>query len=218
MLIIDLHLQNKIVLVIGGGNEAQKRINSLLKEECNITVIAPKINSQINKLSKNKKIKIKKQKITNTKFITQIKPDMIITTTNDKKINEEIIKAAKKRKIIAYSSDNPEQSDFSNPAIIDFEKIIQIAIFTGGQSPAMSKKLRIESEKIFKKIIKKEDIAQIKIQNTSRKIAKEIISNQQDRKECLHYIMKDEKIDQLIKDGQLKKAENRAIAILRNWK
>ena len=38
----------------------------------------------------------------------------------------------------------------TNPAIIDFEKIIQIAIFTGGQSPAMSKKLRMESENFQK--------------------------------------------------------------------
>ena len=58
----------------------------------------------------------------------------------------------KKRKIIAYSSDNPEDSDFSNPAIIDFENMVQIAIFTGGRSPAMSKKIKDRSEKFLKKI------------------------------------------------------------------
>ena len=80
---------------------------------------------------------------------------MIITTTNDKNLNQKIINSAKKSKIIAYSSDNPEDSDFSNPAIIDFENMIQIAIFTGGRSPAMSKKIRILSEKIFKNVITK---------------------------------------------------------------
>ena len=117
-----------------------------------------------------------------------------------------------------YSSDNPEKSDFANPAIIDFEKMIQIAIFTGGQSPAISKKLRTESEKIFKKVIKKEDIGQIKIQKIVRGMAKDIISNQQDRRDCLRSIINDNDIDQLIKDGQLKKAEKRAVEILRNWK
>ena len=217
-MIIDLNLHDKTVIVIGGGNEAQKRINSLLKQDCRILVISDSVNSQINKLVKAKKIKLKKQKIQDTKFISKLKPNMIITTTNDKNLNQKIINSAKRSKIIAYSSDNPEDSDFSNPAIIDFENMIQIAIFTGGRSPAMSKKIRIQSEKIFKKIITKEDIDQIKIQKIARKLAKEIIPTQTQRREYLRSIITDNKVEQLIKDGQLKKAERRAITILRNWK
>jgi precorrin-2 dehydrogenase/sirohydrochlorin ferrochelatase len=217
-MIIDLNLQDKKIIIIGGGKEAQKRINSTLKQGCDITVISDTVNSQINKLIKAKKIKLIKQKITDTKFISKLKPDMIITTTNDKKINQKIINDAKRKKIIAYSSDNPEDSDFSNPSIIDFENIVQIAIFTGGKSPIMSKKIKDRSEKIFKKIITNEDIAQIKIQKIARKIAKETIPNQEQRKECLRSIINDNEIDQLIKDGQMKKAEKRASTILRNWK
>ncbi len=217
-MIVDLNLHDKTVIVIGGGNEAQKRINSLLKQGCEILVISDSVNSQINKLVKANKIKLKKQKIQDTKFISKFKPNMIITTTNDKNLNQKIINNAKRTNIIAYSSDNPEDSDFSNPAIIDFENTIQIAIFTGGRSPAMSKKIRIQSEKIFKKIITKEDIAQIKIQKIARKLAKEIIPTQTQRRDYLRSIMNDNEIEQLIKDGQLKKAEKRAITLLRNWK
>ena len=217
-MIVDLNLQGKKIIIIGGGNEAQKRINSVLKQECDIIVLSDSINPQINKLVKTKKIKFVKQKISDTKFISKLKPDLIITTTDNKKINQKIITDAKKKKIIVYSSDNPDDSDFSNPAIIDFENMIQIAIFTGGKSPAMSKKLKDRSEKLFKKIITKEDIAQIKIQKIARKIAKEIIPTQEERKNCLRNIMSDNEIDQLIKDGQMKKAEKRAITILRNWK
>ncbi|MBA4718094.1 MAG: bifunctional precorrin-2 dehydrogenase/sirohydrochlorin ferrochelatase [Nitrosopumilus sp.] len=217
-MIVDLNLHGKTVVVIGGGNEAQKRINSLLKQDCDILIISDSVNSQINKLVKAKKIKLKKQKIQDTKFISKFKPNIIITTANDKKLNQKIINSAKRKNIIVYSSDNPEDSDFSNPAIIDFENMIQIAIFTGGRSPAMSKKIRIQSEKIFKKIITKEDIAQIKIQQIARKLAKQSIHNQTQRKKYLHNIMTDKGIEQLIKDGQLKKAERQAITILRKWK
>ena len=158
-MIVNLNLHDKTVIVIGGGNEAQKRIKYLLNQECKILVLSDSVNFQINKLIKSRKIKFKKQKIQDTKFISKFKPNMIITTTNDSVLNQKIINSAKKSKIIAYSSDNPEDSDFSNPAIINFENIIQIAIFTGGHSPAMSKKIRIQSEKIFNKIITKEDIA-----------------------------------------------------------
>jgi len=217
-MIVDLNLQSKMVIVIGGGNEAQKRINSLLKQDCEILVISDSVNSQINKLAKAKKIKLKKEKVFDTKFISKFKPSMIITTTNDKDLNQKIINNAKRNKIIVYSSDNPEDSDFSNPAIIDFENMIQIAIFTGGRSPAMSKKIRIQSEKIFKKIITKEDISQIKIQKIVRKLAKENIPTQIQRKKYLHNIMNNKEIEQLIKDGQLKKAEKKAIRILGDWK
>jgi len=217
-MIVDLNLHGKRIIVIGGGNEAQKRINSLLKQDCEIIVISDSVNSQIRKLVKAKKIKLKIQKIQDTKFISKLKPNIIITTTNNKNLNQKIINSAKRSKIIVYSSDNPDDSDFSNPAIIDFENMIQIAIFTGGRSPAMSKKIRIQSEKIFKKIITKEDIAQIKIQKIARKLAKESIHTQTQRKKYLHRIMVDKKIEQLIKDGQLKKAERQAITMLRNWK
>ena len=130
-MIINLNLEGKKIIVIGGGNEAEKRIKSILNEKCEIIVISDYVNTQISKLVKTKQVKLKKQKIENVKFILELKPDLIITTTNDKKINQKIINYAKKKKIISYSSDNPEDSDFSNAAIIDFEKMIQIAIFTG---------------------------------------------------------------------------------------
>jgi precorrin-2 dehydrogenase/sirohydrochlorin ferrochelatase len=217
-MIVDLNIHGKIVVVIGSGNEAQKRINSILNQECKIIVISDSFNSQINKLEKAKKIILKKQKIKDTKVIFNFKPDIIITTTNDKNLNQKILSGAKKNKIIAYSSDNPEESDFSNPAIFDIENMIRIAIFTNGRSPSMSKKIRIQAEKIFKDIITKEDIDQIKIQQIARTLAKSKIDTQVRRKSFLKNIMSDNEIKQLIKDGKPKKAENRIIAILRDWK
>ena len=217
-MIVDLNLQGKTVIVIGGGNESEKRINSLIKQGCKIIVISDSVNSKINNLSKTKTITLKKRKIHDTKFMSELKPNIIITTTDDRKINEKIIRDAKKKNILVYSSDNPENSDFSNPAIMDFEKMIQIAIFTGGRSPMMSKKLKIKSEKIFQKIITKEDINQIKIQKIARGLAKETIPTQSQRRKYLQNIMSDNEIDQLIKDSQIKKAEKRAKAILENWK
>ena len=217
-MIINLNLHGRLVIVLGGGNESLKRINSLLKEDCQILVISNVINNQIKMLVKNKKIEFKKQKIQSPSELSIYKPYMIITTTNDKKLNQKIINYAKSKKIITYSADNAELSDFANLAIINFENAIQIAIFTGGKSPAMSKKLKIEAEKIFKKIITKEDIDHIKIQNIAREHAKNMILTQKERKMYLSSIMNDKEIKQLIKDDQLKRAEKRAITILRNWK
>ncbi|WP_237087763.1 hypothetical protein [Nitrosopumilus piranensis] len=82
----------------------------------------------------------------------------------------------------------------------------------------MSKKLKRKSEEVFRKVITKEDIDQIKIQKIAREMAKRSITTPVQRRACLQSIMNDKEIDQLIKDGQMKKAEKRAITILRNWK
>lgn len=217
-MIISLNLQNKKVCIVGGGNESLKRLTPLLKENCNITVISESINKQIKNLALRKKILLKKTKLDDAKFLEKEKPFMIITTTNNNKLNLEILKKAKKMKIIAYSSDNPVQSDFSNPAIIDYEKIIEIAVFTGGKSPIMSKKIKEQLEKSLKKSISREDIEQIKIQMIARSLVKNSIDDQNKRKEFLNSLAKDKKIKQLIKDGQGKKIEKHIIAMLRDWK
>ena len=217
-MIINLNLKNKKVVVIGGGNEAEKRIKSILGQDCKIVIISESVSDEIKKIIKLNKIKFLNQKIQNMKFISETKPDIIITTTDNKNLNQKIIRSAKKRKIIVYSSDNPNDSDFANLSVMDFDKTIQIAIFTGGQSPAMAKKIRMKTEKILKKTITNLDINQVKIQNFARHLAKNEILEQIKRKEYLNSVLIDKKIDQLIKDGQIKKAENRAVVLLRNWK
>jgi len=216
--IISLNLQNKKVCIVGGGKESLKRLTPLLKENCNITVISESINKQIKNLALKKKIQLKKVKLDDARFLEKEKPFMIITTTNDNKLNLEILKKAKKMKIIAYSSDNPIQSDFSNPAIFNYEKTIEIAVFTGGKSPIMSKKIKEQLEKSLKKSISREDIEQIKIQMIARSLVKNSIDDQNKRKEFLRNLSKDKKIKQLIKDRQGKKVEKHIIAMLRNWK
>ena len=216
-MIINLNLQNKKVIVIGGGKEALKRINFLLKQQCQIIVFSKKTSKSIDSLAKKKKIELKKQKISNANFLTKEKPFLVITTTDDKKLNEIIISKAKKNKIIAYSSDNPKQSDFSNPAVINFENLIQVAIFTGGKSPVMSKLIKEKVEKSLKKTITAKEISQIRIQQIARDLAKSKIDNQIQRKAFLESIMSDNEIKQLIKDKKLKKAENRLSAKLKDW-
>ena len=210
--------KGKKVVIVGGGREALKRINSALNQKCEITLISDKISKPIENLVKKKKIIFKNQKLENAKFLSKEKPFLVITTTDDKKLNQAIIKNAKNKGILAYSSDDSKNSDFSNPAIIDFENLIQIAVFTGGKSPAMSKKIKEQIEIFLKQSITKEDTCQIKIQEIARTLAKKKIDSQIQRKAFLKSIMNDNKIKQLIKEGEPEKAENRVVAMLRKWK
>ena len=72
-MIINLNLENKKIIVIGGGSEAEKRIKSLLNEKCEIIVISDSINEAISKLVKTKQVKLKKQKIQKTDLNSTIR-------------------------------------------------------------------------------------------------------------------------------------------------
>ena len=87
-MIVDLVINQKKILVIGGGREALKRIRSIMKEQCEIIIISETISEQIKNIAKTKKIKIKKQKITNLQFISEYRPDIIITTTDNKELKQ----------------------------------------------------------------------------------------------------------------------------------
>ncbi|MCY4491902.1 MAG: bifunctional precorrin-2 dehydrogenase/sirohydrochlorin ferrochelatase [Thaumarchaeota archaeon] len=215
-MIVNLNLQGKNVLVIGGGTEALKRICMLKDEQCTITAISKMVHPEIMKLAKNGEISHIREDIKEMGFFTTYCPDIVITTTNNHKLNQEIIKTAKEQKIMVYSSDNPESSDFANLGVIDIEGAVRIAISTGGKSPAMAKKLKEQIGKNVKKMVSVEDIYQIKIQNIARKLAQENITSQKDRKAFLTDVINDEIIKQLIKDKMIKKAESRVITMLRN--
>jgi len=218
LLIVDLNLKGNLVIVVGGGDEGYKKVNSLLTQDCKILLISDKVNTQLSNFIKQKKIKFKKTKLKDANFLSKYKPFLVMATTNDRQLNRKIIQKAKKMKCYVYASDDPEVSDFAHPSVINIEDTVQIAISTGGKSPAMARRLKLQTEKIFKKIIKKEDIYQIKLQQIARERAKKTIPTQIERKKFLYSILNDKTIKQLIKDNNLKKAQRRAMLMLSKWK
>ncbi len=215
---MDLNLKENLVIVVGGGTEGLRKVNSLLTQNCKILVISDKINTQLSKYVKEKKIGFKKIKLKNTSFLSKYKPFLVMAATDDKQLNRKIVEKAKKMRCYVYAIDDPKVSDFSHPSVINIEDTVQIAISTGGKSPAMARKLRIQAEKIFKKIVNKEEIYQIKLQQIVRNAAKEKISTQKERKKFLYSVLNDMTIKQLIKDEKLEKAQNRAMLMLRRQK
>ena len=217
-MIVDLHLKGNLVIVVGGGNEANKKVESLLTQDCKILVISYRVNPKIKNFADTKKIQLKKMKLENASFLSKYSPYLVMASTDSKSLNRKIVEKAKKMHCLAYASDDPEASDFAHPSVINIEDSIQIAITTGGKSPVMAKRIKSQAEKIFKKIVKKEDIFQIKLQEIARNEAKKKISTQKERKKFLYKVINDKEIKQLIKENSLKNAQKRAMVILKDWK
>ncbi|MFI5416754.1 MAG: bifunctional precorrin-2 dehydrogenase/sirohydrochlorin ferrochelatase [Nitrososphaerales archaeon] len=217
-MIVDLNLRGKLVIVVGAGQEGLKKVNSLLTQDCQILVISDSANTQITNYAKNGKIKFKKTKLDNADFLDEYDPILVMAATDDKELNRKIVQKAKKKRAYAYAADDPAVSDFAHPSVINIEDTVQIAISTGGRSPAMARKIKLKAEKIFKEIIDKEDIYQIKLQKIARDMAKEKIPTTTERKKFLYSVLNSNKIKQLLKEGNLQTAQKEMIRILGDWK
>ena len=217
MLIVDLHLKGNLVIVIGSGNEGMKKVNSLFTQDCKILVISNKSNSQIEKYVKQGKIQFKKTKLKDATFLSKYKPYLVMATTSDITLNRKIVEKARRMKSYAYASDDPEVSDFAHPSVINIADTVQVAVSTGGSSPAMARKIRLKMESFLKKNISSEDIYQIKLQKFARFEAKKVISTQLDRKKFLYAIMNDKHVKELLKEGKYKMTQIRVKKMLKEW-
>ena len=217
-MIIDLHLNEKSVIIVGAGNEALKRIKLLENEGCEIIVIGEKPIAEITKLSQKKKITLKKIKITSTSFLKKYKPFLVIASTTDSVLNQKIVQTAKKMKILAYASDSPESSDISYMSLIDIKKTIKVAISTSGSSPIMAKKIKSKAEKCLQKNISDQDIELIKIQKFARNESKKHILTQIERKKFLYELMNDKRVKELLKDGKYKAIQTTIKKMVKDWK
>ena len=188
-----------------------------MTQDCGILVISNNSNAQIEKYEKQGKIKFKKIKLKDESFLSKYKPYLVMATTNDKDLNRKIVQKARKMKSYAYASDDPEISDFAHPSVINIADTLQVAISTGGSSPAMARKIKLKAESFFKKNISNEDIYQIKLQKFARFEAKQVLSTQLDRKKFLYAIMNDKRVKGLLKEEKYKIAQAQVKKMLNEW-
>ena len=215
--IVDLHLKGNLVIVVGSGNEGMKKVSSLMTQDCDILVISNSSNSQLEKYVKQKKIKFKKIKLKDARFLSKYKPYLVMATTTDRVLNRKIVEKATNMKSYAYASDDPEASDFAHPSVINIADTVQIAISTGGSSPAMARKIKLKAESYFKNNISDEEIFQIRLQKFARSEAKLIIKTQIERKKFLYSILNDKRVKELLKDEKYKQAQTRVKKMLKEW-
>ncbi len=218
-MIIDLDVEGKDVIVIGGGQEGSRKVKALLGQGCNIILISDKIDKDLDDLAKNNKIKFIQRNIKDAVIIDElgIKPFMILAATDDKVLNRRFVEKARELGALAYAADDPNISDFIHPAIINIKDTLFIAISTKGASPAMARVLRIRVEEALKDIISDEDLALIKVANYARSRAINRLAKVEERKRYLYTIINDDNIKALIKNNKLEDAKREAIEILERW-
>ncbi|MDW0193948.1 MAG: bifunctional precorrin-2 dehydrogenase/sirohydrochlorin ferrochelatase [Nitrososphaeraceae archaeon] len=217
-MIVDLNVNNKKAVVIGGGTEGLRKVHGLLDQGCEITVITSRLNKELRSMSHDRKIKLIKRRIKDATVLDKFNDIfLILAATDDRQLNKKLVEKGRTMGAFVYAADDPLMSDFSYTSLVNIEGLVQVAISTSGKSPIMARKIRMKAERMLNKIISESDTSNIILQEFARKMAKEKISTVKERKEFLYSLIKDKNIQYLLRSNKLDEAKMTASYMLKNW-
>jgi precorrin-2 dehydrogenase / sirohydrochlorin ferrochelatase len=211
-LLLDLKLEGKTIIVVGGGSEAYRKTGSFVDSGATIWIISKDFSEDIRSLAKTKKVALVKTEIRNAQtFVDSLnpKPDILLAVTNNSELNLELIKTAKNLGCTVYSVDNPALSDFILPAVAHIGDV-KIAVSTSGKSPAVARLLRERIERL----ITPEDLLEIELQSKMRDTLKKQVVNSKERSKLLYEILNNDKIKHALKQGNLVEAQELAMKLI----
>jgi precorrin-2 dehydrogenase / sirohydrochlorin ferrochelatase len=135
---ILLRLQNRLCVVVGGGEVAARKVTGLLECGALVKVIAPEVTKAIAALAKCNKL----QHIARSYRRGDLKGAfLVIGATDDKAVNQRLCREAEARAILVNIVDQPDLCNCTMPARVR-RGPLTIAISSAGGSPALSKHIR----------------------------------------------------------------------------
>jgi precorrin-2 dehydrogenase/sirohydrochlorin ferrochelatase len=135
-------LTQKKVTVIGAGNIAKRRIETLLSFAGTIEVIAPDACEKIKELAKEGRLVWKEKEYDREDLYDA---DLVLSATNNEKVNNDVYSACKCLGISVNTASNRMKCDFYFPSILQKEETV-IGLNSAG-NPAKTKNVRKEMQK-----------------------------------------------------------------------
>ncbi len=142
---ISFDVTGRRCVVIGGGEVAARKVESLLEAGARVTVVSPRLSPSL-------------QAAVARGLVTHIARDyapgdikecvLVYAATDDPKLHRELAAEARTLGIPINVADVPELCSFIAPAVVK-RGALQVAISTGGASPAFAARIRRELEDRF---------------------------------------------------------------------
>jgi len=135
---VNLSIEDRLCLVIGGGRVAVRKVQTLLQAGAKVRVISPDLDPRLQKLATAGRIQWKPRRFKKC----DLKPAwLVIAAAADRDLNRQIQTEAKRRRLWVNAVDDPENSSVIFPSFLCRGGLV-VAISTSGQSPALSRKIR----------------------------------------------------------------------------
>lgn len=139
---IELNLDGRNVLVVGGGRIALRKVKTLLPTGARITVVAPQFDPEFSQYSS---LILKNRPYEPLDLCGVF---MVFICTDQPAVNARVNNDARARRILVNNACDYLDGDFIVPARMDFGENIAVTVSTQGRAPSLAKKLKqkIQSE------------------------------------------------------------------------
>lgn len=202
---IYLNLTGKRIVVIGGGEIAERKIEPLLESGANVKVVSPEVTARILLLASEKKIELHRRPF---RAGDCSDATLVLSATDDASVSRDVFEDARRAGALVNTADQPALCDFIMPAVVR-RGDIAIAISTSGTSPGLAARLR---QKIAR-LIGPEYGRLAQLLSEARPQIQKRIPGQDERK-ALQYRILDSDIMTYLKDNDIAGAERRLREII----
>jgi precorrin-2 dehydrogenase/sirohydrochlorin ferrochelatase len=193
-----LDLRDRLVLVVGGGLVAERKVALLLASGVRARVVSPSVTPALDRLAQTKEIAYRQGEFDESDLDDVW---LVIGATDDRHVNQRVAQAAERRRLFCNIVDVPPLCSFIAPAVVERGDVL-IAISTSGCSPALAQRLKREiAHHIGQEYAQLADV----LSRWRPKVLDEI-PDQKRRAEVFHRLVESDVLN-LLRAGQREKAE-----------
>ncbi|TNI72401.1 siroheme synthase CysG [Aeromonas media] len=142
---IFCRLDNKPVLLVGGGEVAARKARLLLDAGARLTVVSPALDPELAELAANGSIEWLAGEFAPAQLTGKW---LVVAATDRREVNALVYQSANQARIFANVVDDPKRSSFIMPSIIDRSPLM-VAISSGGKAPVLARLLREKLEALL---------------------------------------------------------------------
>lgn len=142
-MVVDL--AGRRCLVVGGGQVAERKVRALVEAGAEVVVVSPALSPGLEGLKRGGRI---------VHRVRSYQPGdvagsfLVFGATDDREVNGRLADEANAAGVLANLADSPTLSTFLVPAALTRGNLV-IAISTGGDSPALARKIKEDLESVF---------------------------------------------------------------------